>query len=247
MSDIIQFRMEGTHKELFTYQKHNIFTRAELDKINVQRQSYEYKIHRSEKILLDYLHYIAFERNLEKIVKKRTKSKKYSFIKTRILHLFIAAIKRFDDHKLLKMFVEYGVRRKEYEFLRVFFELHVLRNVSNVDLFIYAADVCIVFEDFESGRSFILKGLRFNVNDKRLYIELFRLEMGFVKKSRMINELAGIDNSADVDMGVVAVEVCKEFCEVFGICEEINIFLDMTSEYEEIQTHIKDIINKIKC
>lgn len=242
MSDYVQFRMEGTLKELSTYQKHSIFTESEIATIISRRKSYEYKIHRTDKILLDFLHYINYEQKLEKIVIKRTQSKKFRFITMRILYLCTTALKKFDDPQLLKMFIEYGTKRKEFEFMKEFLTSSTMKNTSDVDLFIYAASICMRFGDFESGRMFILSGIRFNSGEKRLYVELFRLEVEHVKRCRAINEVAGVESNDRIDSGALALAVVDEFVERFGVCEESRVLVDISGEFGDIREKVLSII-----
>lgn len=242
MSEYVQSRIEGTLKELKTYQTHDIFTQTELHEIIARRKSYEYKLYRTEKILLDYIHYIAYEQKLEKIVRKRTKSKRFNFITQRIMHLFTRALDKFDDEKLLTMFITYGTKRKEYDFMREFFIKRVMKNVKNYDLFIFAASVSLEFGDFENARKFLFKGLRFNKKEKILYRELFRLEMKYIEKCRDINESAGIESKDEIEKGSILLTVIKEFVDVFGKCQEIEEFIEMAKKYEDIENEVKNLI-----
>ncbi|KAI9090162.1 U3 small nucleolar RNA-associated protein 6-domain-containing protein, partial [Phlyctochytrium arcticum] len=72
-ADSVQFHLEKMVPELEDLQERGIFTTTEIKSIVKQRTAHEYRVHRIIPLKSDFLRYIAFEQNLERLRRKRRK------------------------------------------------------------------------------------------------------------------------------------------------------------------------------
>ncbi|KAJ1554188.1 U3 snoRNP protein [Nowakowskiella sp. JEL0078] len=73
MAESVHYHVEKMLPELLHLQENNTFSAGELKAIIKKRTDFEYSIHRRIPLKKDYLNYIQYELNLEKLRKKRRK------------------------------------------------------------------------------------------------------------------------------------------------------------------------------
>ncbi|KAM0685749.1 U3 snoRNP protein, partial [Conglomerata obtusa] len=240
MSEKVQFNMERSLNELHTYIKMQIFSDEELNQIIETRKTHEYQLQRSQKTLIDFLDYIEYEKKLAKIIKKRSKTSNLKYIRNKIIHLFKQAIKFFNNDNVVKMYIDYCMKNEEYGILKDFFVSYFSRYPTNTDFIILAASCCVQFEDYESARILFTKGIRLNHCNKNLYIEFFRMEVLYLDKCKKINEEIGIvDEEFIEDDYILCKAIFDQFVEMFGQCDSINEFCEISKEYTIITNYIE--------
>ncbi|KAM0678421.1 hypothetical protein BDAP_001137 [Binucleata daphniae] len=227
MFEKVQFNLEKCLAELHKYKKLQILSENELKKVVETRKSYEYKTMRSQKVLLDFIEYIEYEKMLEKIIKKRNINQKVKleYITKRILNIYKLAIKHFNDERIIKMYVEYAMKKQKINNIKRFITSYMMKNPTNIDFVIYAADLCIQIDEIEMAKIIFLKSMRMNKYEKRLYYEFFRLELQNISKYVAINKEIGIRK--DVDMSV-----CNNIIEQYkkNFDNNVECFMNMIND-----------------
>lgn len=238
MSEKVQFNLEKSINELMKYKKFEILTETELKMVIETRKSFEYKIMRSQKILLDFIEYIEYEKKLEKIIKKRNKNKKVKlkFITKRILYLYKQTLKYFNDDRIIKMYFEYALKRNQISNIKRFITEYITKYPKNIDFIIYAADVSLQMSEYEMAKIIFLKSLRLNTNEKRLYYEFFRTEIMCISNVQKKNKEIGIKENVDIS---ICKNIILQYKEKFG--DDIEDFKTMIED-EDIK---KMIVNSI--
>ncbi|KAM0675070.1 U3 snoRNP protein [Gurleya vavrai] len=245
MSDKVQYNLERSVNELHAYKNLQIFNDNELNEIIESRKDFEYRLQRSNKLLLDYLEYIEYEKKLAKIIKKRCKTKSFKYVQRKIIYLFKQAINYFNDDRLIKMFVDYALKLEEFEILKDFFVEYYNKNPKNYDFVILAASSCLRFDDYECARLFFIKGLRMNEDCKILYLEFYKMELLYLDRCKKINEEVGIqvDEKDDVDNGQLCKNIFDAFYAKFRNSKEIEEFKKLSVGDSNLIQYIENIIN----
>lgn len=246
MSLIVQYNLERSVEELQAYKKYLIFTDEEISQIIEKRKHFEYQLQRSEKILLDFLYYIEYEKKLEKIIKKRNKIKGFSYTTKKIIYLYKKTIRIFNDDRTIKMFVDYLMKKRKYHILKEFFSEYCTLYPKNTDFFIFAAGKCLEFDDYEAAKILFVKGIRYNKEAKQLYLELFRLETFYYLKSLKMNEKLGIEenDAEDVKNCEMAVAIAKEFISHFGCDVDVSALMNIAKIDDHLSQQINLLLNK---
>lgn len=74
MADVVQFRLERMVDELDDLERRGVFTRREISEIVKQRRKFEYRLKRRSPLKEDFLAYIDYETQLDKLRRLRKKS-----------------------------------------------------------------------------------------------------------------------------------------------------------------------------
>lgn len=67
MADVVQYKLERMVRELDDLERRNLFTKSEISEIVKQRRKFEYRLKRPSPLKQDYLNYIEYEKNLDKL------------------------------------------------------------------------------------------------------------------------------------------------------------------------------------
>ncbi|XP_064604672.1 U3 small nucleolar RNA-associated protein 6 homolog [Liolophura sinensis] len=201
MAEFVQQSIEEMLPELQQMERVGLFTKEETRQILRRRKGYEYKLRRRTKCKEDFLQYIQYEINALGLVKMRREKIGYSFKKLeidiaivqRIHQLFRLATTRFkDDIKLWLSHIEFAKERREKATVsRLFTNMLQIHN-KKPDLWLLAAKW--EFEEnvnSENARSLLQRGLRFNSDSRKLWLEYYRMELLFAEKMRKRREVLG--------------------------------------------------------
>lgn len=256
MADRVQYNMEKMVSELESYRRFEIFTEEEIKEIIEVRRTHEYRLQRSSKQLVDYLRYIKYEMELEQRKEdiKKTKfigSARHVFATShKIFSLFKAALSKFPkDKALFVQLVEYAMSKKLYDDLKLFFGEHCLRNVRDVDLWIFCAGKLLEMGDVDSARVAMQKGIRANPSNTKIKLEYFRLEVLHMEEMVKLaeqHELIGAETE-DADECTIPLLV---FCDLFRKhpqCREVSEALGIASNFERLNAKIRFFLEEQKA
>lgn len=255
MADKVQYNMEKMVSELESYRRFEIFTEEEIKEIIEVRRTHEYRLQRCSKQLVDYLRYIKYEIELEqrKDDIKRTKfigSACHIFVTSyRIFSLFKAALMKFpDDKALFVQLVDYAMNKKLYDDLKLFFGKYCLRNVRDVDLWIFCAGKLLEMGDVDSARVTMQKGIRANPGSTKIKLEYFRLEVLHMEEMAKLTEQQELLNTEEENADACAIPLLV-FCDLYKkhpACREVSEALDIASNFERLDAKIRLFLEKEK-
>lgn len=252
MADRVQSSMEKMVPELESYRRFEVFTEEEIKDIIETRRTHEYRLQRCSKQLVDYLRYIQYEMDLEQR-KEAIKEKKFiggtrHVFETsrRIISLFRAALQKFPgDKALFVQFVEYAMSKKHYDDLKLFFGDYCLRNMRDVDLWIFCAGKLLETGDADSARVVMQKGIRANPGSTKIKLEYFRLEVLYMEEVLKLKEepdllCPAVEEDADAIPFLVFCDLYKKHPK----CSEVSEALAIASRFERLHDKIFCFLEK---
>lgn len=203
------------------------------------RTAFEYRLKRRISKEEDFLRYIEYELNLERIFKERIAEMELKntsdldqLILKRIHLIFNRALRKFKgDVKLWVQFFEFAKQFKSLNSVSKIYGNALQLHPTQVGLWILAADFEYEFNgNMVAARALMQKGLRFNPESQKLWTEYFKLELFYLKKILERNSVLGIsspeaENDAHFLNGAIPLEIFKnvvaqfpkdfEFCLLF--------------------------------
>ncbi|KAJ3008204.1 U3 snoRNP protein [Thoreauomyces humboldtii] len=204
MADQVQFHLEKMVPELEDLQERGIFLPNEIRSIVKQRTTHEYRIHRIIPLKADFLRYIAYEENLERLRRKRkarlgmdhaptpeelaegvkhSSLSDYSMMR-RIHGLYNKLLMKFaGDTALWIQYFDWCRTTKSTKALGRVFAKALQMHPTNDTFWIMAA--AWEFEDngnIAGARVLMQRGLRLNAESRKLWVEYFKLELLWVEK-----------------------------------------------------------------
>ncbi|KNE67364.1 hypothetical protein AMAG_11831 [Allomyces macrogynus ATCC 38327] len=200
MADGVQLQLEAMVAELRDAQRKKLFTEVEVKSIVKQRTNFEYALRRRGANKADFIKYIDYEWNLEKIRRKRVSRMglryKSSIIDyagpKRLHHLYNRAVAKFPgDVALWLRYIDMAKKLKSYRRLGSVFARAIQLHPRNSALWILAAKW-----EFErnantaSARKLMQRAVHINRDAKELWAEWFKMETMYVAKIRVRKELA---------------------------------------------------------
>lgn len=217
MIEYVQKALENMAPELDSYYRRHIFKKSQIDKIVENRRRFENQLLRNKKRCNDYLAYIESELKLEKTRNKIIHQLGTGFEETdlllqkNIISIYKRALHYFNDNCLLEGLVEYCIKRKCYEEMKDIFSTKCLKNVSNVDLWIFCAMKCWEIDDIDGARSMFLK-LTAIKPSARTFMAFFNFECLYSQKINKLNEELGVEeeDKDDIERGEIAFAIFKE-------------------------------------
>lgn len=199
MAEKVQQRLEHRLPELEDLISKSIFTKEEISFIVNRRKAFEFAITKISANKIDYLRYIEYEINLEKLRAKRkarlAKQPKESVSDRSIVHhihnLFQRALFKFRGDALLWMqYIDFAINHSSDYRLKQIFADALRLHPTNELLWIQAATWEFSNQfNTHAARSLFMKGLRFNQKSQLLWHEYFRLELKFTEKVRLRRKL----------------------------------------------------------
>ncbi|KAI9017097.1 U3 small nucleolar RNA-associated protein 6-domain-containing protein [Gaertneriomyces semiglobifer] len=205
MADQVQYHLEKMVPELEDLQERGIFSETEIKAIVKARTAHEYRVHRIIPQKGDFLRYISYEDNLERlrrVRKKRLYGEKpkgdekgkegglsslsdYSILR-RLHGLYSRMLKKFGgDPALWVQYFEWCKRTNSSKALAKNFARAIQLHPTNASFWIMAA--AYEFEknsNMQSARILLQRGLRINSESRKLWLEYFRLELLWIEKLR---------------------------------------------------------------
>ncbi|XP_073808805.1 U3 small nucleolar RNA-associated protein 6 homolog isoform X1 [Danio rerio] len=194
MADIVQQRLEDRIPGLEQLERVGLFTNKEVKSMLKRSTALEYKLHRAIQCKDDFITYIQFEINTLELIKKRRARIGYHFKREEIEYPIIQGInsvfrratsKWQEDVQLWLSHVafnkKWGSKTQLSKILLSMLAIHPDKPA----LWIMAAKC--EMEDrnsSESARHLFLRALRFHPENKKVYLEYFRMELMHAEKMR---------------------------------------------------------------
>lgn len=211
MSSKTRYYLEQCIPELDDLVDKNLFTKNEISKIMKKRTDFEHRLNSRGSSTNDYMKYVAYENNVEKLRKKRVKrilqaGKTNSIsdwsIGQRITFIYQRGTNKFpQDLKLWAMYLKYLKTRgaeTSYKKIHAVYNQLLKLHPSNVDVWIS----CAKYEhethaNFKSCRTIFQNGLRFNGDSAKLWYEYVKFELNFITKLLNRRKVMGLINERE--------------------------------------------------
>ncbi|KAL2868365.1 snoRNA-binding rRNA-processing protein UTP6 [Aspergillus lucknowensis] len=202
-ADKARFFLEKSVPELREFEKKKIFSKDEITSIVKKRSDFEHKINARGAQPSDFVRYAEYEMNLDSLRRKRVKRlgiKSAGFSgQRRIFFVLDRATRKFHgDIRLWIQYIEYARRQKAYKKLSTILRDALRLHLSNVDLWIYAAQYSIEdHADMDQARTYMQRGLRFCKSSKNLWIQYAKLELIYITKLVARQRILGLDDKIE--------------------------------------------------
>lgn len=229
MAENAERTLQDMIPEMKGMEKIGLFTVEETRKIMKKRREFEYKLRRKTKEKKDFMFYIEYEKSVLDLVKhRRNKSKCVGLRKEidvcivrRIHKLYELACSRFPGSlEVWKEHIEFCQKRKERAAVEKIFS-HLMRlHPHNEDLWVLWANH--EMQDNLSpanARQLLQRALRNNPESKKLYKELFCMELQYADKLRKRQEVlnvAELQSQSTILKGELSLVVYKNAVEKFA-------------------------------
>ncbi|KAI0216349.1 U3 snoRNP protein [Massospora cicadina] len=209
MAEKVQQRLEKRLPELEDFICKSLFSQEELNFIIKRRRAFEFAIARHSAKKVDYLRYIEYEINLEKLRQKRkarpnsltfrpkASVSDYSVVK-HIHHLFQKALFKFKGDVLLWLqYIDFSQSQSSNRRLTQIFADALRLHPTNEVLWIQAATWEFSTNyNTQAARNLFQRALRLNPKSQVLWHEYFRLELKFTEKIKLRRKLL-LNRSSD--------------------------------------------------
>ncbi|CAN0918665.1 U3 small nucleolar RNA-associated protein 6 homolog [Linum grandiflorum] len=199
MADTVQYRLERMVEELDDLERRGLFTRREIAEIVKQRRKFEYRLKRPSPLKQDYLTYIDYETQLDRLRrlrkrsvacdldKKNNKKNKLSVSDftgvSRIMEIYRLAVMRYKgDVDLWIRYLDFCRERKNGRMKKVLAQL-IRFHPKVPGVWIYAA--AWEFDNnlnVEAARALMQSGLRVCPTSEDLWVEYLRMELTYLNK-----------------------------------------------------------------
>lgn len=251
MSNAVQFNMEKMVSELKNYKDLGIFGEDEIKNIIERRRMHEYRLQNSRKRAIDYIRYIEYQIDLEaqKDGIKSTKAiKEDSFdemLSNSIIYVFKKALKNFPtDINILIMFTNYAIKKQCYDDLRLVFGEFCLRNIRDIDLWIFCCSKLIEIGDFQSARLLIQKGIKINSKSKKIRLEYFKMEILYMDNLLSINQEMEINDEEfdDIEKGLIPFLIFEDLYKIDPKCSELKQMVNISAKYKILNQRLEEFL-----
>eukprot|EP00038_Savillea_parva_P021034 m.33145 g.33145 ORF g.33145 m.33145 type:complete len:709 (+) comp4980_c0_seq1:303-2429(+) len=212
MADAVREQLEQQIPELHDLVASGIFDDAEIKQIVARRTKFEYALRRRQTRRKDFVRYLEYELNCEKLRLQRKETRRIMKKKSapseiggqkRILFIFQRAVQKFKgDIKLWNDYFDFCERIGAVKVLGRAFAEALRYNPLHADLWVRAA----AWEfggnnNIKSARVLMQRGLRLAPDSKRLWTEYLRLELLYLDKIRKRRALLGLPSRAPAGTG----------------------------------------------
>eukprot|EP00158_Paraphelidium_tribonemae_P004762 Partr_v1_DN26955_c1_g1_i2_m7239 putative UTP6, small subunit (SSU) processome component, homolog (yeast) len=260
MAESVQRYLESTLPELKDLQARSILSELEIKSIVKKRTDFEYALRRRGVLKEDFMKYIAYERSLEDLRRRRKKrlnitgkpgESEFSIVR-RIHFLYDRATKTFPaDVDLWVQHVKFSRLSNSSSRLGKIFASALQFCPRSVELWTLAASW--EWEDNKSvvsARSLYQRAIRFNAESRELWLSYFRLEMLFLDKLMERKRVLGIssdivvEEDGDVETGeamslvlkgAIPLAIFKNACLAFSGDFKFQLrFLEQSLEFSEL-------------
>ncbi|KAH3687097.1 hypothetical protein WICPIJ_001926 [Wickerhamomyces pijperi] len=201
-----RYYLEQTVPELEDLQKKGLFEKQEITQIMRRRTDFEHRLNSRGSKTRDYLKYVEFEENLEKLRKKRyARLSKAGLVNTkpsisdwaserRILFIFDRSIQKFpNDFLLWENYLNFAKQRKIFKKIYTIYNQLLQLHPTHVQSWLNAANFEYeVVGSAKNARTLFQKGLRFNKDSSKLWIEYALFELSYITKLLNRRKILGL-------------------------------------------------------
>lgn len=207
-----RYYLEQCVPELKDLQEKSIFDRNEIGKIMHRRTEFEQRICARGPQKVDFIRYAEYEMRVEELRKRRAKRLRITGRPTisdwaglrRIFFIFDRATRRFQGERGLWIkYINYAKSEHAPKVLARVFADVLQMHPSDPSFWIMAAQHEFdVNANMDAARKLMQRGLRFNKDSSKFWLEYARLELKYVHKLTARREVLGI-NGSEQDDGVL--------------------------------------------
>lgn len=202
-SDKARFYLEQYVPELREYEAKEIFNRDEINAITKKRSDFEHTLNARGSTPADYARYAQHEINLLALLKKRCKRLGIQKTATTafngqrtVFFILDRGVRKFPgDLALWMQYVNFCKRERANKKLAKVFTRMLRLHTRNYQLWVEAAKhYAEVQGDMGTARSYFQRGLRFCKDEKKIWIEYMKLELGYLAKLAARRKILGLDD-----------------------------------------------------
>ncbi|CEG43302.1 u3 small nucleolar rna-associated protein 6 [Plasmopara halstedii] len=223
MADTVQITMEKMIPELEDLEARKIFTKHEIRQIVDKRRSFEYSLKRVPLRKIDAMRYIEYELQLDAL--RAMRKERLNLVKVtlgdtagvkRVHNIFDRVLfKHRGSIELWLQYVAFCKREGSSRVLSAVFSRALQSNPRCAELWIEAASYEFgVNLNVDSARVLMQRAIRLNKENRKLWIEYFRLELLYVQKLTMRRQVLRLDDktekSLDEDGSTVLIDQLPE-------------------------------------
>lgn len=168
MAERIEKTLENFELDYQSYLKYDIVKENQLNHLKMRRRDYEYKLSRQEKKFSDFKHYIEYEKKFNEYLQQKENGD--MFIENHNKHLYklyCGLNNFFTDMTYFKEMVEFS-RLNNFPYRNLLSD-RVLKDLHNVDLWIFFMSILNEEGDYDGLRSVFFKAIKWNEKCLRLY------------------------------------------------------------------------------
>lgn len=194
MSDKARYYLEKSVPELEDLEKKGLFTKKEVNSIMRKWTDFEHRIMSRGSSPRDYLAYVKYEDNLEKLRKARYKRMKEAIDTSpsisdwsgqrRIMFVFERGVRKFPTS--MELWANYLKYAKKNDSVKVVYKVYstlLQHQPRNVDVWLSAAKYEYdTNKNVQSARNLFKRCLRFNGDELRPWLEFIKFEMNYLSK-----------------------------------------------------------------
>lgn len=202
-TDRARFYLEQYVPELQEWSQKGIFSRDEITSITKKRSDFEHILNARGSTPADYARYATYEMNLDALRKKRCKRlgvKASAFggqsSQRTVFFVLDRATKKFPgDMGLWMQYINFCKKEKAGKKLSKIFTAVLRLHPRDWGLWVLAAKHYAETQgDMGTARSYLQRGLRFNMDEQRLWTEYIKLEMVYLAKIAARKKILGLDD-----------------------------------------------------
>ncbi|KAH3673065.1 hypothetical protein WICMUC_003898 [Wickerhamomyces mucosus] len=201
-----RYYLEQTVPELEDLQNKGLFTKQEITQIMRRRTDFEHRLNSRGSKVRDYLQYVEFESNLEKLRKKRyTRLSKVGLINTkpsisdwanerRILFIYDRSIQKFpNDFLLWENYLNFAKKQKLFKKIYKIYNQLLQLHPTHVPSWLNAAQFEYeVIGSAKNARILFQRALRFNKDSKKLWLNYTIFELSYITKLLNRRKILGL-------------------------------------------------------
>ncbi|OQO01516.1 hypothetical protein B0A48_12550 [Cryoendolithus antarcticus] len=202
-SDRARYYLERSVPELQLFSRLALFTPAEITAIARKRSDFEHVLNSNGSTPRDYIRYATYEMNLDALRKKRCKrlgvkgrvgEQQWSGQRT-VFFIFERGVKKFPGEKgLWNEYITFCTQARANKKLAKVFTAVLRLRPRDWGMWVRAAKYYAEVQgDMGTARSYLQRGLRFCPEERRLWIEYARLEMGYLGKLAARRRILGLE------------------------------------------------------
>lgn len=217
MSSKARYYLEQCIPEVDDLIEKGLFTKPEVNKIMKKRTDFEHRLASRGSSINDYIRYIDYENNVDKLRSKRVKrllhgSKKYSLsdysIHRRIEFIFKRGTQKFPKNlKFWSLYLNYLKSRGNkisYKKIHTVYNELLRLHPTNAEIWVSCAKYEYErYANFNTCRTVFQNALRFNHDNPQLWIEYFKFELNFVTKLINRRKVMDLINEREQEMDML--------------------------------------------
>ena len=217
MSSKARYYLEQCIPEVDDLIEKGLFTKPEINKIMKKRTDFEHRLASRGSTINDYIRYIEYENNVDKLRSKRVKrllhgSKKYSLsdysIHRRIEFIFKRGTQKFPKNlKFWSLYLNYLKSRGNkisYKKIHTVYNELLRLHPTNAEIWVSCAKYEYErYANFNTCRTVFQNALRFNHDNPQLWTEYFKFELNFVTKLINRRKVMDLINEREQEMDML--------------------------------------------